>query len=122
VKLALAIVSWGWMFLGVWWFFRPDGIRRRLAKGYRKSARWLLLTVLIFTAGVLMSAGRTMGGACGTLLAVLGVIAVLKAMLFLRGAASEKVLDWWNRQPTWVYRASAAGLFLLGCLIQVILK
>ncbi len=121
MKLALFIVSWGWMLLGVWWFFRPDGIRSRFSKRYRKSARWLLLIVLATSAGILFAAGRGIGGVLGTLLAVLGVIAVLKALVFLRGTVSESVLDWWNRQPIWVYRVSAASLFLLGCLMQVML-
>ena len=121
MKLALLIVSWGWMILGVWWFFRPAGIRRRFEKRYRKGARLLLLTILAISAGILFAAGRRMGGVWGTLLAVLGVMAVLKALVFVRGTVSESVLDWWNRQPIWVYRVSAASLFLLGCLMQVML-
>ncbi len=122
VKLALLIVSWGWKILGVWWFFRPGGIRRRFEKRYRKGGRLLLLTVLAISAGILFAVGRRMGGVWGTVLAVLGVIAVLKALVFVRGRVSESVLDWWNRQPVWVYRVSAASLFLLGCLMQVVLR
>ena len=122
MKLVLLFVSWGWIILGIWWFFRPAGIRRRFEKRYRKGARWLLLTVLVVSAGILLAAGRQLGGFWGTLLAILGVIAVLKALLFVRGRASETVLDWWSRQPDWVYRVSAASLCVLGCLMQVILR
>ena len=122
MKLVLFIFSWGWIILGIWWFFRPAGIRRRFEKRYRKGARWLLLTVLIICAGILFAAGRQLGGFWGILLALLGVIAVLKGLLFARGKVSETVLEWWSRQPVWVYRVSATGLFVLGCLMQLILQ
>ncbi len=110
------------MLLGIWWFFRPAGIRGRFAKRFRKGMRWLLLAVFTFVAGVLFTTGWKMAGVWGTLLAVLGVISALKALVFLRGSASDSVLDWWNRQPNWVYRVSAASLFLLGCLMQMMLS
>ena len=119
MRLLLFILSWSWIILGVWWFFRPAGIKRCFEKRYRKSSRWLLLVVLVASAGVLFSAGRQVGGLWGTILAVLSVIAVLKGLLFVRGKISDTVLDWWSAQPTWVYRASAAALFLLGCLLQL---
>ena len=122
MKLVLLILSWGWIALGIWWFFRPAGIRRRFEKRYRKGARWLLLTVLFVSAGILFAAGRSLGGVWGLLLALLAVVAVLKALLFVRGKVSDTVLDWWLRQPTWVYRVSAAGLFVLGCLMQLLLS
>jgi len=122
MKLLLFIVGWAWIALGIWWFFRPAGIKRRFEKRYRKGARSLLLIVLFVTAGILIAAGRWLGGLWGLLLAALGIMAVLKALLFVRGKVSDTILDWWSRQPIWVYRASAAGLVVLGCLIQLILS
>ncbi len=122
MKLILLILSWGWILLGIWWFFRPAGIRRRFEKGFRKKARWILLSVLFASAGILFGAGRQIGGWWGTLLAVLAVIAVLKGLVFARGKAADAVLGWWSVQPVWVYRASAACLFVLGCLMQWVLK
>jgi hypothetical protein len=122
MKLLLLIVGWAWIALGVWWFFRPAGIKRRFEKRYRKGARSILFAVLFVTAGILIAAGRWLGGLWGWLLAILGIIAVLKALLFVRGKVSDTVLDWWSQQPIWVYRVSAAVLFVLGCLIQLILS
>jgi hypothetical protein len=121
MKLLLLIVGWAWIALGVWWFFRPAGIKRRFEKRYRKGARSVLFVALFVTAGILIAAGRWLGGLWGWLLAILGIIAVLKALLFVRGKVSDTVLDWWSQQPIWVYRVSAAVLFVLGCLIQLIL-
>lgn len=122
MRLALLVISWGWIILGIWWFLRPGGIRRRFEKRYRRGARWLLLTTLVVCAGIMFVVSGQLGGLWGTLLAVFGLIAILKALLFVRGKVSETILEWWSRQPVWVYRLSAAGLFVLGCLMQVILK
>ena len=122
MRLLAIILSWSWILLGVWWFFRPAGIKLRFEKRYRKGARWLLLVVLFATAGVLFAVGRKLGGFAGTLLPLLACLAALKGLLFLRGKLSDTVLEWWCGQPTWVYRLAAVALFALGCLIQWILK
>lgn len=118
----LSMLSWAWIALGVWWFFRPAGIRRRFEKKYRRYARWLLLVIFFAVAGVVFSAGRSIGGLIGTVLIIASVVALIKGLLFAQGEVSDKVLDWWADQPTKVYRIAAAGLFVLGCLTQMITR
>lgn len=81
-----------------------------------------MLSDLLISAGILFAAGRQLGGLFGTHLAVLAVVSVLKALLFIRGKVSDTVLDWWGEQPTWVYRVWAASLFVLGCLMPLLLS
>ena len=118
----LGLLSWAWILLGIWWFFRPAGIRRRFEKKYRRYARWALLIVFFAVAGVVYSAGRSMGGFMGTVLIVVAVIALIKGLLFAQGKVSDKVLDWWGNQPISTYRVAAAGLFALGCLMQIVTR
>ena len=122
MRLLLGILSWSWIVLGVWWFFRPAGIRRRFEKKYRRYARWTLLVIFFVVAGVVFSAGRSIGGFTGTVLIVVAVIALIKGLLFTRGKVSDAVLDWWGNQPTSTYRLAAAGLVALGCLTQWIMR
>ena len=118
----LGILGWTWILLGVWWFSRPAGIKRRFEKRYRGYARWILLVVFFAVAGVIFSAGRSVGGFTGTVLIVVACIALVKGLLFARGKVSETVLEWWANQPTSMYRAAAAALFVLGCLTQWIVR
>jgi len=118
MKFALIILGWAWMAFGIWWFFRPQRIRKKFDRGYRKKMRWLLLTVMFIAAGAIYSAGRYVGGWIGMLLFICAIIAVLKGLFFLSGKTSEKVLDWWSNQSDTVYRMCAAGLFLMGLLTQ----
>ena len=122
MKLLLMIVCWGWIILGVWWFFRPASIRRRFEKRFRKSARWLLLTAFVVVAGLVFAGSRQIGGVIGVILAIVGCIALLKGLLLLHGRVSDRVLDTWSRQPDAVYRLAAADLFLLGCLVKWVLS
>ena len=114
----ISLLGWAWIALGIWWFFRPAGIRRRFEKRYRKYARWILLAVLFTVAGVIFSAGRSVGGVLGTVLTVVAVVALVKGSLFARGKVSDAVLDWWGRQTDSTYRMVAGGLVVLGCLMQ----
>lgn len=118
MNLIITILAWSWILLGVWWFFRPAGIRRRFEKRYRKYARWILVVVFFAVAGVAWSAGRSFGGVIGTVLGVVAVIALLKGLLFLTGKASDTVLDFWGKQSDTTYRIAAAALFVLGCLMH----
>lgn len=118
MKFALIILGWAWMAFGIWWFFRPQRIRKKFERSYRKKMRWLLLAVMFVAAGAIYSAGKAVGGLLGTLLFVCAIIALIKGLFFLSGKTSEKVLTWWADQPDKVYRICAAGLFLLGLLTQ----
>lgn len=102
--------------------FRSAGIRRRYEKRHRRGGRWLLLTILVVSVGILFGIARRLGGLIGVVLAVLGLVAILKALLFACGKASDVLFDWWSRQPTWVCRPAAAALFLFGCLMQAVLR
>jgi hypothetical protein len=116
MKLILLILCWGWIILGIWWFFRPAGIRRRFEKRFRRTARWLLFTVFVVVAGLVFAGSRQIGGGVGIILAIVGCIALIKGLLLLHGRVSDRVLDTWSKQPDSVYRIAAAALFLLGCL------
>ncbi len=118
MMLLLNILCWSWMLLGIWWFFRPAGIKRRLEKGFRKKMRWILFVVFFAVAGVVFQVGRGIPGILGWILILVACIALLKGLLLVRGRVSDQVLDWWSKQPVSVYRMAAAGLFALGCIMQ----
>ena len=118
MKFALIVLGWAWMIFGIWWFFRPQRIRKKFERGYRKKMRWLLLTMFVVAAGVIFGASQQLGGGLGIVLFVVAIIALLKGLFFVSGKTSETVLDWWGNQPDKVYRICAAGLFLLGLLTQ----
>ena len=116
----VSILGWAWILLGLWWIFRPAGIRKRFAKKYRKTLRWILLAIFFALAGAIYSAGKSLGGWSGTFLTVLSIIALIKGLFFLRGKMSDKILEWWSVQPDSVYRMAAAGLLILGCIVQFV--
>lgn len=71
-------------------------------------------------AGAIYSAGKNFGGGSGTLLTIIAVIALFKGLFFVRSKASDSILEWWSKQPDSVYRVAAAGLLILGCIIQFV--
>jgi hypothetical protein len=122
LKFAVIAFGWAYMILAIWWFFRPKRIRNVFERSFRRKMRWLLVVVTFAVGGVIFGAGRDIGGWVGTLLVVIGIVALLKGLFFLSGKASDKVFDWWAKQPDSVYRAAAVVMFIVGLLAQLLFK
>jgi uncharacterized protein YjeT (DUF2065 family) len=118
MKFAITLLCWGWIALGIWWFFRPKGIKRRFEKKFHKTARWVIVVVLFTVGGALFSIGWRSGGMFGTILAIVAIIAALKGLLFVRGQLADRILTWWGEQPDGFYRLSAATMVVVGAAVQ----
>ncbi|MEM7163853.1 MAG: hypothetical protein AAF581_00225 [Planctomycetota bacterium] len=114
----LKILGYSWVVLGLWWTLRPQGARKRLEKKFHSGLRRTLFVAAAAIGGALFAAGRHLEGTASWLVPALGVVIVGKGLLFLRGKVSEQFVEWWTRQPNWVYRCSALALSVTGFAIQ----
>ena len=74
----------------------------------------MLFILLFLCGGGLFTAARDVGGVLGVVLFVLGIIVLLKSLIFLRARTAEAVLAWWRDRPLWFYRVSALGMIAAG--------
>lgn len=119
------VVTWlGWVYiiLAIWWFFRPKRICKVFEKALRRKMRWIFVALTFVLGGVILGAGREIGGWVGALLIAIGIIGLLKGLLFLSGKATDTVFDWWARQADRVYRLAAVAMFILGFLAQLLFR
>lgn len=109
------IVGCVWILGGVFFLLKPDWMKSHIQKKGVKGVRRLLFG-LALAIGVLMlgAAYDIGGGVIGTVLVILGVLAILKAFFFLRSAFTEKVIAWIEPQPLVVFRALAGVYILVG--------
>ena len=114
------IVSWSWILLGLWWFLRPEGIKKRMRGKFRKTLGRIFFLALVVGAGALFSAAKDVGGVAGAILFVLGIVVLLKALIFLRSRARDAVFAWWADRPLWFYRVSAAALVACGVFLSYV--
>lgn len=112
------IVSWSWILLGLWWFLRPAGIKKRMKGEFRKTLGRIFLLALVVGAGALFSAAKDVGGISGVILFVLGIIVLLKGLVLLRSRARDVVFAWWSDRPLWFYRAAAVALIACGVFLN----
>ena len=110
--MILSIVGALWILFGIWWCLRPASGKRALRTKFVRTLRFLLAVVLWTIGGALIAAGRELPGIYGWIVPAVGILALLKGLLFVRRKALDKVLDWWEKQPDWMYRL-AGGVFLI---------
>ena len=121
-KYFVIVLGWAYMALAIWWFFRPKRIRKAFERNARRKMRWLLITAAFVLGGVIFQAGREVGGWIGTLLIVIGIIALIKGLMFFSKSACDKIFGWWSVQSDGVYRLAAVGLFIVGFLAQLLFR
>lgn len=109
-----------WILLGLWWVMRPQSLKRRFAKKVRKTRRRLLLMVIIIASGLFLSAAKYSHGTLATVLLIIGILGLIKAVFFFTSKSADKIMDWWAERPLWMWRLWAGGFILIGLLFQKI--
>ena len=111
------IVGSIFILLGVVFFLYPESMRRRLRKKAIRRLRGYFFAAALFFGFLLISAGWRHEGLLPKILMVLGIVAVLRGLLFLKSKATEEVTAWILERPTLHLRGFAVGQIALGCLI-----
>ena len=116
--MLVKIIGWIWLFWGVIFLIWPKFLMKKLQKQSFKKIKKLLFGIALFLGIILISAAFKSTGAASKVLAVLGIIAIIKAFLFLKSKASEKLTGWFTDKPVSFFRIWAAvhisiALFLI---------
>ena len=111
------IVGIIFILLGVLFFLYPESLRGRLRKKAIRKLRRYLLAVLMFFGILLISAGWSHEGLLPKILMVMGIVALVKGLLFLNSKATERITAWILERPTLHLKVFAAGQIGLGLLI-----
>ncbi len=102
------------IFLGALFFLYPESLRRRL----RRKAAWRLRWYFFVTASslgiLLISAGWRHEGLLPKVVMLIGLVALIKGLLFLNSRAVEQVTAWILERPVWHLRIFAVSQMALG--------
>lgn len=103
--------------LGILFFRYPESLRRRLRrKAVRKLRRYFFAA--LFCVGILfISVGWRHEGLLPKVLVILGIVVLLKGLLFLNSKATEKVTEWILARPVLHLKVFAVGQIALGVAI-----
>jgi len=111
------IVGYIWIILGIIWILRPGAFRERLRrKASRKLRRVFYGALFIFGIAIAGSLLR-INGFLPRVMGILGILLIFKSLFLYFSRASDKLWEWWGRQPLPVFRLQALGVIIIGALL-----
>ncbi len=111
------IIGWIWTVAGALFVWRPDWMKSwHTKRGVNHVRRVLFLTALAIGIS-LIGAARETGGIVGTAMIVIGVIAIVKAFLFLQRKFTAWVIALMTPWPLWIFRILAIVYVGVGVLL-----
>ena len=111
------IVGCIFIFLGTFCFLYPESMRKRLRKKAIRKLRSYFFLAAIAAGVLLISAGWKHEGILPKILMVVGVVAIVKGLSFLKSKATEGITAWILKRSIPELRVFAVGQIVLGFLI-----
>lgn len=111
------IIGWLWIGSGALFLLKPNILKNKLQKKGLKKVKKILFSLAV-TAGIfLIIASGKMDGILSKVMAILGIVAILKGIFLLKSKLSEKLLNWAGSQPLLYFRILACLYILIGIVI-----
>lgn len=111
------IVGSLFIILGILFMFFPEYFRKRLRKKAIRKIRRYLFAGAIAVGALLISTGWKYEGIFPKILVIVGIIAIIKGMFFLKSKAADKVTEWILKQPVIFFKICAGCQIIFGLLI-----
>jgi hypothetical protein len=115
--MLINLLGWFWFILGVISLIRPQILKNILQKKSIKKIKKVLIAIGIFLGLWLISAGFNIQGFLSKFLMILGIIVLVKALLFLKLKTADRIIEWFSRKPLSFYRLAACIYMLIGIII-----
>ena len=116
------IIGFFFVMFGIVFLLYPESLRKRLRKKALRKLRRYFFGAALGTGILLISLGWRYAGVLPKILAVVGVVAVVKGLLLLKSRAAEEATQWILKQPVLTLRIFAGAQIALGLLILFGLK
>ena len=120
--MLVKILAWFWIITGIVFLFWPQILKKRLQKKSYKIVKKYLFSIAIFFGILLITAAWRAEGGLAKLLFILGLIALFKGIFLLKAKTSEKIIQWYAKQPDKIYRIFAGCQIGLGLAILWLIK
>lgn len=115
--MLVKILGWLLILWGIFFFIKPEILRRKLQRKITKKLKKYLFLIAMFLGFLFINAAWKSEGLPARLFMVLGVIAIFKGFFFLKAKAAQKLMEWFCRQPPIFFRWAAACHIAIGISI-----
>jgi hypothetical protein len=108
-----------WVVLGILWLIRPQMLQNRLKRKLNRKLRWIVYGFIIVFGFMMAGSMLKTPGILPKLIAVVGLVIAIKAMMMITSKTSEKILEWLGSRSLLFFRITAFAFLALGILMLV---
>lgn len=114
------ILGFIWILLGILWLVKPQALKNRLKRKIGRKMRWTIYGFLIAFGILMVGSVIKAPGLLPKIVGITGLLLVIKGILLLLSKASEKLWEWWAKQPLSVFRLQAFCIIAIGIMLILI--
>ena len=108
--------------LGLFWLIKPENLQNRLKKKMSRRVRRIVYGFVLVFAFLMIGSAFRAPGFLSKIVAIIGMIIVIKVIMMITSKTSEKVFGWWADRPVVVFRAWALAVLAAGVFMVFIGK
>ena len=111
------IIGWFLLLSGILFLIKPAILKNKLQKKTYKKFLYFIIGATFALGGYMASFAFRFKGALPKVIAVIGIIALIRGFMFLNSKTRQKLASVFSKAPLKIYRIFAAGYALLGVLM-----
>lgn len=108
-----------WVLSGLLWFFRPDSLKRRLARKMSRKFRFIVYGFILVFGLTIIGSVLKAEGIIAKIVGIAGIIITIKAILLLTSKTSGKIIDWLAEKPVKFFRITASIMIVFGIMLYL---
>ena len=109
-----------WIILGILWAIKPAILRDRLKRKMNRRIKFIVYGSLILFGILIIGSVIKIPGIPAKIVGIVGIILVIKSIVLMLSKASEKLWEWWAKQPLIIFRLQALFLIIVGVMLVLI--
>ena len=118
-QMLAKIIGAIWVLSGLLWLFRPESLKRRLAKKMSRKFRFIIYGFILMFGIVIIGSVFKAEGIIAKLVGLIGIIISIKAILLLTSKTSDKIVGWFAEKPIKFFRIIACVMIIFGIMLYL---
>ncbi len=106
-----------WVILGLIWLIKPQVLRNRLQRKMTRRMRWIVLGFILTFVVLMIGSVIKAPGLLYKVVGIVGIVIVIKSVLFMTSKASGKMADWLANRPVIFFRAWGLVILIIGAAL-----
>jgi threonine/homoserine/homoserine lactone efflux protein len=109
-----------WIILGIIWAVKPAILRDRLKRKMTRKIKWAFYGFFMMFGILMVGSVIKLPGILPKIVGLIGIILIIKTLVLMLSKTSEKLWEWWLKQPLMIFRLQAIGFIIIGILLLLV--